>query len=200
PWAWGNASRLDALCEFCESSALRRPLDLDPPGRRELHAPFPEGYLRVRDVLFRRRDREDFHARLNPRRRADRGAEGGPHSFGDSVCARTRRDLVLPEDIVRVQPQLQVIRVPRLLHDVAVRGDAGRFEGDVTDLALLLRDQVNLDGEIRLQVPDVELADPDARDAAHVSLLGIRLPADLSIHAPRFARHGRRALEGAGAI
>src|SRR5207253_7050643 len=101
----------------------------------------------------------------------------------------------LPQDVVRIEPELQVVAVARLLHNIAIRGDARRLEGDMPDLALLLRDQVDMDREARPQVADVELADPDPGDAAHVTLLGIGLAADLPIHAIWLARHRRRALE-----
>ena len=151
-------------------------------------------------MVFRRRDREDFHARVRAGRRADGRAEGRAHPFRDAVRAGARRDLVLPQHVVRVEPKLQVVAVARLLHDVAVRGDARRLEGDVPDLALLFRDQVDMDREVRPQVADIELADPDPGDAAHVPLLGVGLSADLPIHAVRLARHRRRALEGGSDI
>src|SRR5712692_1270344 len=175
---------------------LRLPLDFDPPGSREFHAPLPEGNLGVGDVVLRRRDREDLHAWMDARRGTDRAAEGCSHPFRDSVRAGSRRDLVLAEHVVRIQSELQVVRVAGLLRDVPVRGDARRLEGDVADLALLLRDQMDLHGEVRPQIADVKLADPDLGDSAHVALLGIRLSADLPIHAAGLARHGGRRSKG----
>src|SRR5438093_3182887 len=174
------------------------PLDLDPPRRRQLHAALAERFLRVVDMLLGRRDREDLHAGVHACGGSHGAAEGGAHSFRDAVRARPRRDLVLAEHVVRVHPELEVVRVPRLLHDVAVRGDAGRFQGDVADLTLLLGDQVDVDWEFRPQIPDVELADPDPGDSAHVPLLGVGLSADLSIHASGFARHRRRGARKGG--
>jgi len=131
--------------------------------------------------------------RIFVRCQSDGPAERRPHPLGDSVRPCSRRDLVLPQDVVREEAELEVVRVPHLLRDVPVRGDPRGLEGDVTDLALLLRDEVELHGELRPQVPDVPLSDPDLRDPAHVLLAGVRLSADLSVHRVRFAGHGLKA-------
>src|SRR6267378_3754838 len=133
-------------------------------------------------------------------RRADRAAKGRAHPFRDPVRAGPGRDLVLAEHVVRIQAKLQMVRIARLLRDVPVRGDPRRFESDVADLALFFRDQVDLHGEVRAEIADIELTDPDLGDSAHVALLGIGLSAYLPIHTARLARHGRKALEGASAI
>src|SRR5438552_1606116 len=86
-------------------------------------------------------------------------AAASPHALRDAVRARPGRDLVLAEDVVRIQPQLEVVRVAGFLRDVPVRGDARRLEGDVANLARLLRDQVDSDRELRPRVSDVKLAD-----------------------------------------
>ena len=174
--------------------------DLEPPRRRKFHAALPEGLLRVVHMILGRRDREDLRARLHPCGRADGGTERGAHALGDAVRAGPRGDFVLAEHIVRVQAELEMVRVPRLLRDVSVRRDPGRLEGDVANLARLRGDEMDLHRELRPRVSDVELADPDSGDAAHVPLLGVRLAADLSVHAARLARHRRRALERSGAI
>src|SRR2546428_1854695 len=174
---------------------LLRPLNHEAPRSRQFHAPFAEGLLRVVHVILRRGDREHLRAGFHSRGRADGRPKRGAHAFRDSVRARPRRNLVLAEHVVRIQSELQVVRVARLLRDVAIRGDPRRLERDVSDLALLPRDEVDLDGERRPQVTDVELANPDPRNAAHVLLPGVRLPADFAIHASGFARHrlGRRS-------
>src|SRR2546428_13294856 len=51
---------------------------------------------------------------------------------------------------------------------------------------------MDLHRELRPWIADVELADSDLRDAAHVLLAGVRLTADLAIHASGFASHGPR--------
>src|SRR3990170_1008054 len=175
---------------------LLRPLDQEAPGRRELHPPFPEGLLRVRHMLLRRRDREDLRARVHASRRARRRAERRPHPFRDPVRAGSRRDLVLPENVVRIHTELEMVRGPGLRRDVPVRADAGGLEGDVPDLALLLREEMDLHRELRAEVPDVELADPVPGDAPHVLLSGVGLSADLTIHARRLARHAWAASKG----
>src|SRR5438034_842229 len=174
--------------------------DLEPPRRRKFHAALPEGLLRVVHMILGRRDREDLRARLHPCGRADGGTERGAHALGDAVRAGPRGDFVLAEHIVRFRAGLEMVRVPRLLRDVSVRRDPGRLEGDVANLARLRGDEMDLHRELRPRVPDVELTDPDSGDAAHVPLLGVRLAADLSVHAARLARHRRRALERSGAI
>src|SRR3972149_2362870 len=148
---------------------------LDPPRRGPLPPALPQRDLRVVEMLRCRRDRHDLRPGVDPRRDTDGSAERGPHPLRDPVRPRPRCDLVLAEDVVRVQPQLEVVRVPRLLRDVPVRADPGRLEGGVPDLALLLRDQVQFQRELRPQVPDVPLADPEPRDPAHVLLAGARL-------------------------
>src|SRR3989449_2547407 len=190
----GKAGRVIRLSTSEAGDSLRlRHLNLDPPRRRQLHARLPEGDLRVRDVVRGRLDRHDLRPRVDPSGDADGPTERGPHPLGNPVRPRPRRDLVLPQDVVRVQPELEVVRVPRLLRDVPVRGDPRRLQGDVPDLALLLREEVELHRELRLQVPDVPLADPDSGDPAHVLLAGVRLAPDLPVHRVRFPRHGLRA-------
>src|SRR5438128_1934290 len=76
--------------------------------------------------------------------------------------------------------------------------EAGGLEGDVSDLTLLLGDQVDVDREFRPQIPNVELADPDPGNSAHVALLGVGLSANLSIHASGFSRHRRRSARKGG--
>src|SRR2546425_7383338 len=174
---------------------LLGPLNHETPRSRQLHAPFTQGLLRVVHMVLRRGDREDLRAGFHSRGRADGRPKRGAHAFRDSVRARPRRNLVLAEHVVRIQSELQVVRVARLLRDVAIRGDPRRLERDVSDLALLPRDEVDLDGERRPQVTDVELANPDSRDAAHVLLPGIRLAADFAVHASRLARHEGGPLE-----
>src|SRR5437879_13907640 len=95
---------------------LLLPLDLDAPRRRQLHAALAKRFLRVVDMVLRRRDREDLHTWVHACGRSDRGAEGGAHPFGNAVGARPGRDLILSEHVVRVEPELEVIRVPGLLH------------------------------------------------------------------------------------
>src|SRR3970040_1883492 len=92
-------------------------LNLEPPGRRQLHAALAEGLFGVVHVVLRRADREDLRARVHAGRRPRRRAEGRPHPLRDPVRARPRRDLVLPQDVVRVHAELQVVPVPRLLRD-----------------------------------------------------------------------------------
>src|SRR5436309_505022 len=87
-------------------SFLLLPFDLEPPGRRQLHATFPQGLFRVVDVILRRRDREDLHARFDPRRRADGRPERSAHAFGNAVRPGPRGDFVLAEHVVRIQSEL----------------------------------------------------------------------------------------------
>src|SRR5213594_1510198 len=174
---------------------LLGPLNHEAPRSRQFHAPFAEGLLRVVYVILRRGDREHLRAGFHSRGRADRRPKRGAHAFRDPVRARPRRNLVLSEHVVRIQSEFQVVRVARLLRDVAVRGDPRRLERDVSDLTLLLRDKVDLDREGRAQITDVELANSDSRDDAHVLLAGIRLAPDFPVHASRFARHVGGALE-----
>src|SRR3989454_4392848 len=175
-------------------SFLLLPFDLKPPGRWQLHAPLPQGLFRVVDVVLGRRNREDLRARFHPRRRTHGRPERGAHAFGDAVRPSPRGDLVLAEHVVRIQAELEVVRVPRFLGDVAVRRDPRGLEGDVTNLACFRGDQMNLHRELRPRVPDVKLADPDSRHAAHVLLAGVRLATDFAVHAAGLARHlGRRS-------
>src|SRR5207244_1872653 len=166
--------------------------DLEPPRRRKFHATFPEGLFRVIHVVLGRRDREDLRARLHPRGRADGCSERGAHAFRNAVRPGPGRDLVLAEHVVRIEAELEVVRVPGLLRDVPVRRDPRGLEGDVPDLARLRGDEMDLHRELRPWIADVELADSDLRDAAHVLLAGVRLTADLTIHASGFASHGPR--------
>src|SRR5438445_6028390 len=166
--------------------------DLEPPRRRKLHAALPEGLFRVVHVVLGRRDREDLHARLHPRGRADGRSERGAHAFRDAVRPGPGRDLVLAQHVVRIQAELQVIRVPGLLRDVPVRRNPRGLEGDVPDLARLRGDEMDLHRELRPRIPDVELADSDSGDPAHVPLLGVGLASNLSIHAAGLERHRRR--------
>src|SRR3989475_9581094 len=99
-------------------------LDLEIPRRRQFHAAFPERLFRVVDVVLRRRDREDLRARLDSGRRPDRCAERRAHALGDTVRPCARRDLVLPQHVVRVQPAFPVGGVPRLLRNVPVCRDS----------------------------------------------------------------------------
>src|SRR5437899_999146 len=168
--------------------------DFEPPWRRQLHATLPQGFFRIVDVVLGRRDREDLHARFHPRRRTHGRPERGAHAFRDAVRTGSRGDLVFAEHVVRIQAELEVVRVPRLLRDVPVRRNPRGLEGDVTNLARFRGDEMDLHRELRPWVPDVELADPDSRHAAHVLLAGVRLAADLSVHAAGLARHlGRRS-------
>src|SRR5256885_12269747 len=82
---------------------LLLPLDLDAPRRRQLHAALAKRFLRVVDMVLRRRDREDLHTWVHACGRSDRGAESGAHPFGNAVGASPRRDLVLSEHVVRVE-------------------------------------------------------------------------------------------------
>src|SRR2546422_1216379 len=166
--------------------------DLEPPRCRKFHAAFPEGLFRVIHVVLGRRDREDLRTRLHPRGRADGCTERRAHAFRDAVRPGPGRDLVLAEHVVRIEAKLEVIRVPGLLRDVPVRRDPRGLEGDVTNLAGLRGDEMDLHRELRPWIADVELADSDLRDAAHVLLAGVRLTADLAIHASGFASHGPR--------
>src|SRR2546426_7348572 len=173
---------------------LLLPFDFEPPGRRQLDAALPQGLFRVVDMILGRRDREDLHARFHPRRRTHWCPERGAHAFRDAVGPGPRGNLVLAEHVVRIQAELEVVRVPRLLRDVAVRRDPRGFEGDVTNLACFRGDQMNLHRELRPRVPDVKLADPDSWHAAHVLLAGVRLATDFAVHAAGLARHlGRRS-------
>src|SRR5881409_2036972 len=167
--------------------------DLEPPRRRKFHATFPEGLFRVIHVVLGRRDREDLRARLHPRGRADGCSERRAHAFRDAVGPGPGRDLVLAQHVVRIEAELEVVRVPRLLRDVSVRRDPGRFEGDVANLSRLRGDEMDLHRELRPWIADVELADSDLRDAAHVLLAGVRLATDFAIHAAGLARHRRGA-------
>src|SRR5437867_10946102 len=167
--------------------------DLEPPRRRKFDASLPEGLFRVVHVVLGRRDREDLRARLHPRGRADGRSERGAHAFRDAVRPGPGRDLVLAEHVVRIEAKLQVVRVPGLLRDVPVRRDPCGLEGDVPDLARLRRDEMDLHRELRPRIADVELADPDLRDAAHVLFAGVRLATDFAIHAAGLARHRRGA-------
>ena len=106
-------------------------------------------------MILGRLQGEDLRPRVDARRGSDGLAEGGSHPFRDTVGSRARGDLVLPEHVVRVETELEVVRVPRLLRDVPVQGDARGLEGDVPDLALLLRHEVELHGEVGAQVADV---------------------------------------------
>src|SRR2546426_4583633 len=112
--------------------SLLLPFDLEPPGRRQLHATFPQGFFRVVDVVLGRRDREDFHARFHPRRRTHGRPERGAHAFRDAVRTGSRGDLVFAEHVVRIQAELEVVRVPRFLRDVAVRRNPRGLEGTWT--------------------------------------------------------------------
>src|SRR6266545_2931932 len=155
------------------------PLNLEVPRRRQFHAAFPERLFRVFDVVLRRRNREDLRARLDAGRGPDRGAERRAHALGDAVGPCARRNLVFAQHVVRVKPELQMIRVAGLLRDVPV-------------LARLPRDEVDLHRKRPAEIADIELADPDAGDAAHVLLPGVGLAANLAIHASRLSRHGPR--------
>src|SRR2546428_693864 len=111
---------------------LLGPLNHETPRSRQLHAPFTQGLLRVVHMVLRRGDREDLRAGFHSRGRADGRPKRGAHAFRDPVRARPRRNLVLAEHVVRLQSELQVVRVARLLRDVAVLGDPRRLERDVT--------------------------------------------------------------------
>src|SRR5438309_4889456 len=166
--------------------------DLEPPRCRKFHAAFPEGLFRVIHVVLGRRDREDLRTRLHPRGRADGCSERGAHAFRNAVRPGPGRDLVLAEHVVRIEAELEVVRVPGLLRDVAVRRNPRGLEGDMPDLARLRGDEMDLHRELRPRIPDVELADSDSGDPAHVPLLGVGLASNLSIHAAGLARHRRR--------
>src|SRR3989441_1438247 len=105
--------------------------DLEPPRRRKFHATFPEGLFRVIHVVLGRRDREDLRARLHPRGRADGCSERGAHAFRNAVRPGPGRDLVLAEHVVRIEAELEVVRVPGLLRDVPVRRDPRAIEAVV---------------------------------------------------------------------
>src|SRR6266542_3289476 len=176
---------------LCPRSALPLfSLDLEIPRRRQFHAALPERLFRVFDVVLRRRDREDLRARLDSGRRADRGAERRAHALGDAVGPCARRDLVLPQHVVRVKPELEVVCVAGLLRDVPIGGNPRGLEGDVPDLTRLPCHEVDLHRKRRAEIADVELTDPDAGHAAHVLLPGVGLAADLAIHASGLPRHG----------
>src|SRR3989441_22575 len=166
--------------------------DLEPPRRRKFHAALPEGLFRVVHVVLGRRNREHLRARLHPRGRADGRSERGAHAFRDAVRPGPGRDLVLAENVVRIEAELEVVRVPGLLRDVPVRRNPRGLEGDVPDLARLRGNEMDLHRELRSRIANVELADSDLRNAAHVLFAGIGLSADLAIHASGFASHGPR--------
>src|SRR6266571_9289360 len=127
---------------------LLLPFDFEPPGRRQLDAALPQGLFRVVDVVLGRRDREDLRARFHPGRRADGRPERGAHAFGDAVRSSPGRDLVLAEHVVRIQPELEVVRVPGFLRNVSVRGYPSGLECDVPNLARFLGDEMNLHREL----------------------------------------------------
>src|SRR5271170_3192850 len=129
---WSTTHR--ARCSW-SARRLHDPLRDDHAGRRgQLVGRLAKRFLRVLEMGLRRVDRDDLGAYLGSYGMAHRLPERAAHAGGDTVRSGPGRHLVLPENLVRESPHLEMELVGGGPLEDPHGTDTGRLEGDVADL------------------------------------------------------------------